>query len=141
MRDWIKNIFSKPAPAKAPEPVDTPKPKKEPKAKPKLSPKEEATANGEPYIAILSVDIDPANINNGSFDLDWNDKFVLNLIKAGYKMKAEDTDSEIVDRWFQTVCRNIALEVYEQQVADPDYRHELRVIQSKDIGGGRSEVS
>lgn len=136
MRNWIKDLFKK-----APPPEPTIKPKKEPKPKAKLSPKEEATANGQPYIAILKVELDPANINNGSFDLDWNDKFVLNLIKAGYRMKKEDTDSEIVDRWFQTVCRNVALEVYEQQQADPDYRHELRVIQSKDIGGGMSEVS
>lgn len=136
MRNWIKELFNK-----TPTPEPTPKPKKEPKPKAKLSPKEEATANGQPYIAILKVELDPANINNGSFELDWNDKFVLNLIKAGYKMKKEDTDNEIVDRWFQTVCRNVALEVYEQQQADPDYRHELRVIQSRDIGGGMSEVS
>ena len=142
MRNWVKNLFKKPEPVPQPQPV-APKPKKEPKEPKKvtLSPKEQATANGEPYVSILSVDIDPTNINNGSFDLDWNDKFVLNLIKAGYKMKPDDTENEIVDRWFQQVCRNIALEVYEQQQADPDQRHELRVIQSKDIGGGRSEVS
>lgn len=141
MRNFIKNIFKKQS--LPPEPVPAPKPKKEPKAKPKLSPKEEATANGEPYVAILSVDIDPANINNGSFDLDWNDKFVLNLIKAGYKMKAEDTDNEIVDRWFTEVCRNVVLEMHEQYVADPTNRevHDMRRISQKDLGGGRTEVS
>jgi hypothetical protein len=47
----------------------------------------------------------------------------------------------IVDRWFQTVCRNIALEVYEQEQADPDNRGDLRQIRRKDIGNGRSEIS
>ena len=114
-----------------------------PKTKKKLSPKEEATAKGEPYVAILNVKIDPTDINNGSFELDWNDKFLTNLIKQGYKMDPKDTDNDIVDRWFQTVCRNIALEVYEQQIADPDKRgnDDLRVIRKKDIGNGRSEIS
>ena len=114
-----------------------------PKPKKKLSPKEEATQNGEPYIAILKVDVDPNNINNGSFELDWNDKFIVNLIKQGYKVKPTDTDNDIVDRWFQTVCRNIALEVYEQEVADPDKRgqSDLRVIGNKDLGNGRTEIS
>ena len=55
-------------------------------------------------------------------------------------MKAEDKDADIVDRWFQTVCRNIALEIYEQQQADPTNR-DLRIIRSRDIGNGRTEVS
>jgi hypothetical protein len=47
-----------------------------------------------------------------------------------------------VDRWFQTVCRNIALEVYEQQQADPDNREsDMRVIQQRDLGNGFTEVS
>lgn len=123
-----------------------PKPKKprKPRAKktaPELSAKEQATAANEPYINIVKVDIDPNNINNGAFELDWNDKFVINLIKAGYKIKPDDTDADIVDRWFTQVCRNVALEVYEQQQADPENRNQMRVIQTKDLGDGRSEVS
>lgn len=118
-----------------------PKKVEQPKAEP--TEKEKATANNEPYISILSVEIDPQNINMGSFELDWNDKFVLNLIKSGYKQRDDDTDEIIVDRWFQTVCRNIALEMYEQKVADPTNRDadDLRRIQSRNIGNGRTEVS
>lgn len=128
---------------KEPEPVVTDKPKKEKKTKPKkeLSPKEQATLDNEPYINIIKVDIDPNDINNGAFELDWNDKFVLNLVRAGYKQRDDDTDQIIVDRWFQTVCRNIALEVYEQEMADPQKRNDIRVIQQRDIGNGRTEVS
>lgn len=123
-----------------------PKPKKSrtkrnPESTVELTAKEKATQAGEPYISILSVDVDPNNINNGSFELDWNDKFIINLIKHGYKIKPEDTDADIVDRWFTQVCRNVALEVYEQQQADPDNRNQMRVIQTKDLGNGRSEVS
>ena len=128
---------------KAPPGQGAPKKKRTAKKKPAptLSAKEEATAKGEPYINILKVDVDPNDINNGSFELDWNDKFVINLIKAGYKMKPDDTDAAIVDRWFTQVCRNVVLEMYEQQQADPDNRGQMRVIQTKDIGDGRSEVS
>ena len=134
MFEGIKNIFKK---------KDSPK--TQPRQK-KLTPKEQATRNNEPYIAILQVDLDPSNVGNGSFDLDWNDKFLLNLIKAGYKLKADDTDNQIVDRWFQTVCRNIALEVYEQDQADPENRDpitgaEMRVVKQKDLGDGFTEVS
>lgn len=122
-------------------------PKPEPKARPKkLSAKEQATKNNEPYVSIVKVNVDPENVGNGAFELDWNDKFLLNLIKAGYKVKADDTDNMIVDRWFQNVCRNIALELYEQDQADPANRDpitgaEMRVVKSKDIGNGYSEVS
>lgn len=125
-----------------------PEPKKK-KSAPKLSEKEKATRAGEPWVSILNVDVSPDDINNGAFEMDWNDKFVLNLIKAGYKQAEDDTDEEIVDRWFQQVCRNIALEVYEQDQADPHNRKDkdpitgadMRVVSSKDIGDGRSEVS
>ena len=73
--------------------------------------------------------------------MDWNDKFVANLVRAGYKIRPDDTDQMLVDRWFQTVCRNVALEVYEQQQADPEKRDDVRVIRSRDIGNGRTEVS
>jgi hypothetical protein len=68
----------------------------------------------------------------------------LNLIRAGYKIRDDDTDTIIVDRWFQTVCRNVALELYEQQQADPENRAQatdMRVVRAKDIGDGRTEVS
>lgn len=117
-----------PRPSKAEEP-------------PKLTAKEVATKNGEPYITVLKMDIDPNNVNSGAFELDWNEKFIMNLIRAGYKIKQEDTDAEMVDRWFQNVCRNIALELYEQQQADPTKRDDIRVVRQRDLGNGRTEVS
>lgn len=117
------------------------KPKKVDPPKPELSAKDQATMADEPYVSIVKVDIDPNNINNGMFELDWNDKFVINLIKSGYKIKDTDTDMEIVDRWFTQVCRNIALELYEQVEADPQKRDDIRIVNTRDIGNGRSEIS
>lgn len=131
-------LFGKKEPVKVEKPKKPRKPK-EPKVE--LTAKEKATQAGEPYIHIVSMEVDPSDINNGAFELDWNDKFILNLIRAGYKQKDTDTDQVIVDRWFQTVCRNIALEVYEQEIADPEKRNDIRIIQQRDIGNGRTEVS
>ena len=132
---------SKPEPTAKSVPAKKAKVKaKKPKMPVELTAKELATKNGEPYVTVLSMELDPKDVNNGAFELDWNDKFILDLIRAGYKAKPEDKDTDLVDRWFQTVCRNIALEVYEQNQADPDNRT-MRVIKSKDLGNGRTEVS
>jgi hypothetical protein len=116
-----------------------PEPKAESLRPKKKSAKELATERGEPYVTILSMDVDPENLQSGSFELDWNDKFVANLVRAGYQMKADDTDAEIVDRWFTAVCRNVVMETFEQYEAMSPERD--RVIKSRNLGDGRSEVS
>lgn len=121
MLDNIKKIFQK---------------KEQPKTKKKLSPKELATKNGEPYVTVLSMDINPDAPDEGAFELDWNDTFVARLVKAGYAKDPKDTDADIVDRWFKEVCRNVVLEGWEQEQADPEKR-----VQTKDLGNGRSEIS
>ena len=139
MFDKLKSLFGKKE--VVPElVVRKPRKVKEKKVEPIITEKEKATARGEPYVAILKVDIDPNNIHNGAFDLDWNEKFLVNLIKAGYKMQETDTDVMIVDRWFATICRGILSEMWEQNQADPTNR-ELRPINTRDLGNGRTEVS
>jgi hypothetical protein len=101
--------------------------------------KELANERGEPYVNIVSMEIDPENMQAGSFELDWNDKFVSNLVRAGYQMDPKDTDADIVDRWFTAVCRNVVLETYEQYEAMNPERD--RVVKTRDLGDGRSEVS
>jgi hypothetical protein len=119
---------------KKPEVKAEPRPKKVEKTA-----KELANERGEPYVNIVSMEIDPENMQAGSFELDWNDKFVANLVRAGYQMDAKDTDSDIVDRWFTAVCRNVVLETYEQYEAMNPERD--RVVKTRDLGDGRSEVS
>jgi hypothetical protein len=134
MIEQLKKLFGSKADV---TPAQTEAPKeakaKKPRSKPKTA-KELATEKGEPYISIVSIELDPDNIGNGAFELDWNDKFVANLVRAGYQGK---TDQQIVDQWFQEICRNILLENYEQEQADPEFRQPGR----KNLGSGRTEFS
>lgn len=125
MFDWFKK--------KKPEPVKVEAPREERKSK--KTDKEIATEKGEPYVAILSMEVDPNDLNAGAFELDWNEKFVMNLIRAGYQGK---TDADIVDLWFQNVCRNVVMETWEQEQA---IENSSRFTQSRDLGDGRREVS
>jgi hypothetical protein len=107
-----------------------------PKIKTKKTAKEIATEKREPYVSILSVDLDPENIGNGAFELDWNEFFIAKLVRAGYK---GSDDAQIVDQWFQDVCRNVVLETFEQYEANNP--RPFSGVQKKDIGSGRTEVS
>lgn len=100
------------------------------------SEKELATERGEPYVAILKMDVNPENLSAGSVELDWNDKFILQLQRHGYQGK---TDAEMVDLWFTNVCRHIVLETYEQQQADPDNRNPNRFVQDTKMADGKRE--
>lgn len=144
MFDKLKNWFgsganTNPAPTQ-PRPAAPPMP---PKAKskskaPEKTAKQLATEKGEPYVAVLGMDVDPDNLHQGAFDLDWNEIFVNRLIKAGYMIKKEDSDADIVDRWFQNVCRHVVMETWEQEQA---IKNSGIWVKTTDIGGGRSEVS
>lgn len=133
MFDYLMKRFSKKKSAettpKSPPPAPKPKQK---------SAKELATERGEPWVEILSMDIDPNNLHQGSFELDWNEIFVARLVKAGYMIKPTDTDAEVVDRWFQNVCRHVVMETWEQEEA---IRNSGIYVQTRNLGDGRSEVS
>ena len=100
---------------------------KKPGPKPKKTPKEIATEAGEPWVNVLSVEVDPENPGNGAFELDWNEHFIKQLWKAGYR---DEDENDIVDRWFQDVCRHVVMESYEKDEA---------MVTKADIGDGRTE--
>ena len=136
LKGWFgpkANINPEPTQPKPEPPPAPPKPK--PAKAPEKSAKELATERGEPYVAVLSMDVDPENLHQGAFELDWNEKFVANLLRAGYQGK---TDSDIVDQWFQNVCRHVVMETWEQEQA---IKNSGIYVQSRNIGDGRSEVS
>lgn len=119
----------------------TPEVKEPPVPKVKVVPKSAkqlATEANEPYVAVLRMDVDPENLHQGAFELDWNEIFVARLVKAGYMIKKDDTDSDIVDRWFQNVCRHVVMETWEQEQA---IKNSGVYVQSRNIGDGRSEIS
>jgi hypothetical protein len=123
--------------AEAKKAEETPKTQSKKKAKVVENPaKIAATKAGEPWVAVLGIDVNKDDPGMGAFELDWNDIFVARLIKAGYQGK---TDQDVVDNWFQSVCRNVVLETYEQEQADPEKR--AAGSNRRDLGNGRTEVS
>lgn len=94
-----------------------------------------ATRNNEPWVKIIDIDFDGQEFSSGAFELDWNDIFVAKLVKAGYSGKS---DAQIVEQWFNNICRTIVLETYEQEMANTDFR---TTTQKKNIGKGLVEFS
>lgn len=131
MFNWLKKKTIEPTPV-------IEKRKKESKSK---SPKELATEAGEPYVSVVNVELDPDDVGNGAFELDWNEIFVAKLVKSGFMQKKDETDAEIVDRWFQSVCRNILNENYEQWEANQPVDARPRRVDRNDLGNGRAEIS
>jgi hypothetical protein len=139
MFDKLKGWFGKNAKTNAkpttPRPDAPPAPPK--KKESVKTAKELATEKGEPYVAMVKMDIDPNNLHQGAFELDWNEIFVARLVKAGYMMKPDDADADIVDRWFQNVCRHVVMETWEQEQA---IKNSGMYVQTRDLGDGRIEV-
>ena len=94
--------------------------------------KEEATEAKEPWVNVIKMGIDPENVVQGYFELDWNDEFVQYLMSQGI---AGDSDEDVVNKWFNAVCRTVLL----QEKADLDYglqegRDDVIVVKNDDTG-------
>ena len=136
MFDWLKKK-KKVTKRELPEVSKTP-PMPEVKA-PVKSEKQIATEASEPWGSVLRMDVDPNNLHQGAFELDWNEIFIARLVKAGYMMKPTDADSDLVDRWFQNVCRHVVMETWEQEQAIRNSG--AQYVRTRDIGDGRTEIS
>jgi hypothetical protein len=116
MKNFFKNLFTKTQ--------VTPSPKTE---------KELATERKEPWISVLNTHVNPDNIRNGFFELDWNEYFVLQLRTAGY---SGDTDEAIVDSWFSELCRNVGAEENIDMT-----RRASGYVSVNNLGNGKTEIS
>lgn len=99
----------------------------------KLTPKELATENKEPWVAVLTTQVNKENIRNGFFELDWNEYFIRELRLNGYQ---GETDEEIVDKWFTELCRNVG----QEQGIDMN-RRGSGYINVNNLGNGMTERS
>ena len=81
---------------------------------------------------MLDTQVNPDNIKNGFFELDWNNEFIEQLIDAGY---SGETNEEIVNGWFRT----IAMQILEEEGLDT--QREIGYINVKPIDKDKSEVS
>ncbi len=73
-----------------------------------------AEIKDEPYVNVLTLDVNPENAKAGFMELDWNDKFVEMLHENGYK---GESDEVVVNTWFNDLCRTVLL----QERADMDF--------------------
>jgi len=94
--------------------------------------KEAATKAGEPWVAVLDTQVNPDNIKNGFFELDWNNEFIEQLLDAGYKGESQE---QIVDQWFRT----IVIQMLDEEGLDTD--RGAGYINVVPIDKGKSEVS
>ena len=94
--------------------------------------KQAATERGEPWVAVLDTQINPDNIRNGFFELDWNNEFIEQLLDAGYK---GESNEEIVDAWFKT----IVIQMLEEEGLDTERK--MGYINVIPIDKGKSSVS
>lgn len=94
--------------------------------------KEIATKEGKPWVAVLDTQVNPDDIKNGFFELDWNNEFIEQLLDAGYKGESQE---QIVDSWFRTIVAQMLEE--DGQSVD----REMGYINVVPIDKGKSEVS
>jgi hypothetical protein len=99
----------------------------------KASPKELATERKESWVSVLETHVNAENPRNGFFELDWNEYFILYLRENGY---TGGSDEEVVDGWFQDLCREIGNE--ENIMMDRRFSGYINVNK---LGNGKSEVS
>jgi hypothetical protein len=102
----------------------------------KMTPKDRATAKGEAWVGVLDTKVNPDNIRNGFFELDWNDEFILQLKQAGYGFDG-DPEEEIVDRWFRDLARNVLAEEGQDPNRGMGYVNTRNINR---LGNGKAEV-
>lgn len=101
--------------------------------------KQTAILKKEPWVTVISMDFGGKQSLEGSFELDWNEFFVANLIKDGYQGPTPDN---IVNQWFMNVCKNVALEEFDgtgnfNADADANFETMKRWNSSESLDGGR----
>ena len=96
------------------------------------SEKEVATKAGKAWVAVLDTQVNPDNIKNGFFELDWNNQFIEELLDAGYVGESAEA---IVDSWFKSIVVQMLDDDGED--TDRDMGH-IKIVSKAD---GKSEVS
>ena len=134
MKQWLKRVVGIEAEEKRIAEEKAALEEKEMQQLKKRDPKEYATRRKEPWISVLDVKFNEQNVRNGFFEMDWNQYFIEELIRAGYGLEA-DPEEEIVDRWFRDIVYNMLSE------EGLDTQRNFGYINVVPIDKGKSEVS
>ena len=94
--------------------------------------KKAATKAGKAWVAVIDTQVNPKDIKNGFFELDWNNEFIEQLLDAGY---SGETNEQIVDAWFRTIVTQML------QEEGQDTRRDMGYINVVPIDKGKSEIS
>jgi|TARA_B110000914_G_C15339790_1_gene388686 hypothetical protein len=94
--------------------------------------KAQATKDKKPWVAVLDTQVNPDNIKNGFFELDWNNEFIEQLIDAGY---SGEEPEHIVDAWFRTIATQMLEEDGQETTRGMGY-----ISTSKADDNGKTEV-
>ena len=100
------------------------KKKPEKKTEPKTD-KEIATGKKEPWVSVISIDIDDDDVGNGAFELDWNDYFITKLVRSGYQKKKDD---ELDHLLVEKIKEEIVLEECEMKDRKQKERNRFQQI-------------
>lgn len=101
--------------------------------------KNEATIKGEPYIAVINSNYKPEDKLDGLyFEFDWNDLWIEELKAHGYQ---GFTDDQIVERWFQDLCRGVVDTGEMEDDGQPVPFNSGRTINKVRRDGGPTEYS
>jgi hypothetical protein len=122
MLDKLKSLFKKET-----------DPKQKSRIEILMAEKKAAQKAKKPWVGVLETHVNPKDIKNGFFELDWNNEFIEQLLDAGYK---GESNEEIVDGWFKDVARNIL----KEQGFDPN-RGAGYINVGSPNKDGKSEVS
>ena len=120
----VKDVFKKKDGA--------PKTEKDKRLEALMKEKEQATKQGEPWVAVLDTKVNEDNIRNGFFELDWNNEFIEQLVDAGYK---GESNEQIVDAWFKTIAKQVL------QDSGQDPSRGAGYINTKNLSDDKSEIS
>jgi len=71
----------------------------------------------EPWVNVITCDINKDNPKEGYFELEWNPAFVKHLIKANYYGPPPES---VVDQWFTDLCTNVSMDGAAQDSAIAD---------------------
>ena len=94
--------------------------------------KKAATKANKPWVAVIDTQVNPKDIKNGFFELDWNNEFIEQLLDAGY---SGETNEQIVDAWFRTIVTQML------QDEGQDTRRDMGYINVVPIDKDKSEIS
>lgn len=101
--------------------------------------KRHATINEAPWFRIIGGEhAMSGDTTRLTFELDWNDFFVEQLVKNGF---AGRTDEEIVDQWYSRMCRETIMDDLEQDIDEEPMGGNAFARTRKERNGGKSTYS